>query len=217
MGNISPSDKDDDILIEVFDDDFGKENKIGEYILPLKKAILNTDKEADWYTIKDHSKTTGKISLSTFYSPDDDQDEEKKEKGVAENESFEKKDTHETINNDKEENYNYNNEKVSKETVDVVQNNEVSDRNLSSPSLKDQKLEEEKTEKISSEKADVKDLTKSGKKVDDLELKTSDKEEESSNDKSSSSSSSEDDKEDSKNENLKDTDIKDDTKEKKKK
>merc|ERR1712227_1080314 len=163
-------------------DDFGKENKIGEYILPLKKAILNTDKEADWYTIKDHSKTTGKIYLSTFYSTDDDQDEEKKEKGVAENESFEKKDTHETINNDKEENYNYN-----KETVDVVQNNEVSDRKLSSPSLKDQKLEEEKTDKISSEKADVKDLTKSGKKVDDLELKTSDKEEESSNDKSSSS------------------------------
>merc|ERR1711913_182079 len=63
--------------IEVFDDDFGKENFIGSYTFPLKQAIKETDKEASWNNLTGCK--TGKISFSTFYSPDYHQDEEKDE------------------------------------------------------------------------------------------------------------------------------------------
>merc|ERR1711874_506192 len=45
---ISSSKENSDIVIEVYDDDFGKENFIGSYTFPLNQAILDTDKEASW-------------------------------------------------------------------------------------------------------------------------------------------------------------------------
>merc|ERR1711874_919792 len=69
---ISSSKENSDIVIEVYDDDFGKENFIGSYTFPLNQAILDTDKEASWNNLVGCK--TGKISFSTFYLPDDIQD-----------------------------------------------------------------------------------------------------------------------------------------------
>merc|ERR1711874_544674 len=69
---ISSSKENSDIVIEVYDDDFGKENFIGSYTFPLNQAILDTDKEASWNKLVGCK--TGKISFSTFYLPDDIQD-----------------------------------------------------------------------------------------------------------------------------------------------
>merc|ERR1712050_630461 len=71
---ISSSQENSDIFIEVFDDDFGKENFIGSYTFTLKQAISSTDKEASWNNLVGCK--TGKISVSTFYSPTDAQGEE---------------------------------------------------------------------------------------------------------------------------------------------
>merc|ERR1712106_1246824 len=70
---ISSSNENSDIVLEVYDDDFGKENFIGSYTFSLKQAINDTDKEAVWYDLVGCK--TGKVSFSTFYSPDDDQEE----------------------------------------------------------------------------------------------------------------------------------------------
>merc|ERR1712173_464955 len=59
-----------DIDIEIYDDDFGSENFIGSYKLPLKQAIIDTDKEAAWYTLVGCK--TGQISFSTKYSPEEE-------------------------------------------------------------------------------------------------------------------------------------------------
>merc|ERR1712123_223419 len=74
---ISSSNENSDIVLEVYDDDFGKENFIGSYTFSLKQAIKDTDKEAVWYDLVGCK--TGKVSFSTFYSPDDDQEEDDNE------------------------------------------------------------------------------------------------------------------------------------------
>merc|ERR1711892_186909 len=74
---ISSSNENSDIVLEVYDDDFGKENFIGSYTFSLKQAINDTDKEAVWYDLVGCK--TGKVSFSTFYSPDDDQEEDDNE------------------------------------------------------------------------------------------------------------------------------------------
>merc|ERR1711892_1562592 len=74
---ISSSNENSDIVLEVYDDDFGKENFIGSYTFSLKQAINDTDKEAVWYDLVGCK--TGKVSFSTFYSPDNDQEEDDKE------------------------------------------------------------------------------------------------------------------------------------------
>merc|ERR1711892_1419203 len=74
---ISSSNENSDIVLEVYDDDFGKENFIGSYTFSLKQAINDTDKEAVWYDLVGCK--TGKGSFSTFYSPDDDQEEDDNE------------------------------------------------------------------------------------------------------------------------------------------
>merc|ERR1711892_1621820 len=74
---ISSSNENRDIVLEVYDDDFGKENFIGSYTFSLNQAIKDTDKEAVWYDLVGCK--TGKVSFSTFYSPDNDQEEDDKE------------------------------------------------------------------------------------------------------------------------------------------
>merc|ERR1711981_1392089 len=59
-----------DIILEVFDDDFGSENFIGSYTFSLFQAIDDTDKEATWHKLVGCN--TGKISFSTIYSPDEE-------------------------------------------------------------------------------------------------------------------------------------------------
>merc|ERR1711874_927912 len=59
-----------DIVIEIYDDDFGAENFIGSYTLSLNQAILNADKEATWHDLTGCK--TGKVSLSTVYTPDEE-------------------------------------------------------------------------------------------------------------------------------------------------
>merc|ERR1712106_1219695 len=74
---ISSSNENSDIVLQVIDDDYGKDNFIGSYTFSLKQAINDTDKEAVWYDLVGCK--TGKVSFSTFYSPDDDQEEDDNE------------------------------------------------------------------------------------------------------------------------------------------
>merc|ERR1712071_200579 len=67
---VTSSDENSDILLEVYDDDYGKEDFIGSYTFSLEKAIKETDKEAVWYNLVGCK--SGKISVSTIYSPDEE-------------------------------------------------------------------------------------------------------------------------------------------------
>merc|ERR1711892_1109284 len=68
---VTSSDENSDIVIEVFDDDFGKENFIGSYKFSIKHAIKETDKEAVWCDLVGCK--SGKIFFSTIYSPDEEE------------------------------------------------------------------------------------------------------------------------------------------------
>merc|ERR1712098_650301 len=59
-----------DIVIEIYDDDFGSENFIGSYTLSLKQAIMNSEKEGTWQTLVGCK--TGKIFFSTIFSPEEE-------------------------------------------------------------------------------------------------------------------------------------------------
>merc|ERR1711892_352603 len=67
---VTSSDENSDILLEVYDDDYGKEDFIGSYTFSLEKTIKETDKEAVWYNLVGCK--SGKISVSTIYSPDEE-------------------------------------------------------------------------------------------------------------------------------------------------
>merc|ERR1712128_22316 len=87
---VSSSNGDSDIVLEVYDDDFGKENFIGSYTFSLKHAIKETDKEAIWYNLVGCK--SGKIFFSTIYSPDEEpatKSDSKEEKLLADNENKE--------------------------------------------------------------------------------------------------------------------------------
>merc|ERR1711915_167204 len=58
--NIESSSTNSDIVIEVYDDDYGKEEFMGSYRMP--------EKEATWHELSDKA---GKISFSTFYIPNE--------------------------------------------------------------------------------------------------------------------------------------------------
>merc|ERR1711892_458989 len=82
---ISSSDENSDIVLQVIDDDYGKDDFIGSYTYSLKQAIKDTDKEASWHTLVGCK--TGKISFSTIYIPDEEpvaQSNEQAEKGEEE-------------------------------------------------------------------------------------------------------------------------------------
>merc|ERR1712106_1133669 len=67
---VKSSDVDSDIVLEVYDDDFGSANFIGSYTFSLQQAITDTDKEATWNNLVGCK--TGKISFSTIYIPDEE-------------------------------------------------------------------------------------------------------------------------------------------------
>merc|ERR1712106_365773 len=67
---VTSSGENSDIVIEVFDDDFGKENFIGSYKFSIKHAIKETHKGAVWYNLVGCK--SGKIFFSTIYSPDEE-------------------------------------------------------------------------------------------------------------------------------------------------
>merc|ERR1712013_881036 len=96
---ISSDQENIDVVIEVYDDDFGKENFIGSYNLPLKQAVEDTDKEASWNNLVGCK--TGRISFSTFYSPDAAARKEKEEKEAAAKKEKEEKEA--TLKKEKEE------------------------------------------------------------------------------------------------------------------
>merc|ERR1711892_1160929 len=67
---VKSSDVDSDIVLEVYDDDFGSANFIGSYTFSLQQAITDTDKEATWHNLVGCK--TGKLSFSTIYIPDEE-------------------------------------------------------------------------------------------------------------------------------------------------
>merc|ERR1739838_967799 len=87
---VTSSDENSDIVIEVFDDDFGKENFIGSYKFSIKHAIKETHKGAVWYNLVGCK--SGKIFFSTIYSPDDEPDK-KSTKDEEDDKSYIQKDS----------------------------------------------------------------------------------------------------------------------------
>merc|ERR1712106_1238490 len=82
---VTSSDENSDIVVEVYDDDFGKENFIGSYKCSLKHAIKETDKPAVWCNLVGCK--SGKIFFSTIYSSDEEpatKSDSKEEKLIAE-------------------------------------------------------------------------------------------------------------------------------------
>merc|ERR1712013_202047 len=79
---LSSSEENSNIIFEVIDDDYGKDDFIGSFTYSLKQAIKDTDKEATWHNL-DGCKT-GKISFSTIYLPDEDQTKEETDESMNE-------------------------------------------------------------------------------------------------------------------------------------
>merc|ERR1712128_199876 len=87
---VKSSNEKDDIVIEIYDDDFGSENFIGSYTLSLKQAVMDTDKEATWHNLSGCK--TGKISFSTIYSADEEPEIKSKNDAKEDDSSSSKKD-----------------------------------------------------------------------------------------------------------------------------
>jgi len=85
---ITSSTENDDIVMEVYDDDIKKSDEhLGSYTFSLKQAISETDKEAAWYDLGGCK--SGKIFLSTIYSPDEEEETEEKSSSETSNENKE--------------------------------------------------------------------------------------------------------------------------------
>merc|ERR1711972_328381 len=63
---VSKNDKGKTISVEVYDDDFGKENFIGSYTVQLREAIKNADSITGWHKLEGCK--TGNIKLSAKYT-----------------------------------------------------------------------------------------------------------------------------------------------------
>merc|ERR1711892_1307187 len=87
---VKSSNEKDDIVIEIYDDDFGSENFIGSYTLSLKQAVMDTDKQATWHNLSGCK--TGKISFSTIYSADEEPEIKSKNDAKEDDNSSSKKD-----------------------------------------------------------------------------------------------------------------------------
>merc|ERR1711892_1369837 len=92
---VKSSNEKDDIVMEIYDDDFGSENFIGSYTLSLKQAVMDTDKEATWHNLSGCK--TGKISFSTIYSADEEPEIKSKNDAKEDDSSSSKKDGEQTI------------------------------------------------------------------------------------------------------------------------
>merc|ERR1712106_496778 len=89
--DVKSSNEKDDIVIEIYDDDFGSENFIGSYTLSLKQAVMDTDKEATWHNLSGCK--TGKISYSTIYSADEEPEIKSENDAKEDDNSSSKKDS----------------------------------------------------------------------------------------------------------------------------
>merc|ERR1711915_1018783 len=90
MGNfpvtlqIDPAKAEDNIEIKVYDDDFGAENFIGSYYLPVKEAIHNLGVGGVWYDLRDCK--NGKICLSAQFNASDSRINKKEIVGMSQEE-----------------------------------------------------------------------------------------------------------------------------------
>merc|ERR1711892_266801 len=135
---VKSSDVDSDIVLEVYDDDFGSENFIGSYTISLQQAITDTDKEATWHNLV--GCITGKISFSTIYIPDEEPETKSKEDKIKVDDnlsSINEDKSDDKSNNKSDENSTGNEEEQKSKTVkDSSENNE-------SPSQKEEIVNKE--------------------------------------------------------------------------
>merc|ERR1711915_736322 len=85
---VSPIDEDSDVVFEVYDDDFGKENFIGSFKMPVTQAITKSGLEPVWYPLT--ACKSGKINFSTLFTPDE---EENKESNMQNEQNHDKTDS----------------------------------------------------------------------------------------------------------------------------
>merc|ERR1711892_465470 len=153
---VKSSNEKDDIVIEIYDDDFGSENFIGSYTLSLKQAVMDTDKEATWHNLSGCK--TGKISFSTIYSADEEPEIKSKNDAKEDDSSSSKKDgeqddTDKNVGKDggekqepatNSENITKENISLSKETVTDDKQYSVDEKTSSEPENVPEKEESEK-------------------------------------------------------------------------
>merc|ERR1711923_241883 len=112
------NDKGKTISVEVYDDDFGKENFIGSYTVQLREAIKNADSITGWHKLEGCK--TGNIKLSAKYTPDElDKNEVKQPEQEQQNgkESFESRMEKATEYTEEEENLDKVNEQGEQEQI----------------------------------------------------------------------------------------------------
>merc|ERR1711915_978871 len=81
---IDPAKAEDNIEIKVYDDDFGAENFIGSYYLPVKEAIDNSGVGGVWYDLRDCK--NGKICVSAQFNASDSKINKKEIVGMSQEE-----------------------------------------------------------------------------------------------------------------------------------
>merc|ERR1711915_136632 len=81
---IDPAKAEDNIEIKVYDDDFGAENFIGSYYLPVKEAIHNSGVGGVWYDLRDCK--NGKICVSAQFNASDSKINKKEIVGMSQEE-----------------------------------------------------------------------------------------------------------------------------------
>merc|ERR1711892_363175 len=178
---ISSSDENSDIVLQVIDDDYGKDDFIGSYTYSLKQAIKDTDKEASWHTLVGCK--TGKISFSTIYIPDEEpvaQSNEQAEKG--EEESSNKQ----NITDVKEDKLVQ--DSPIKDTQEPESKQEEKDSSKEKDEQDDKDKKDQSTKPIDEEESDVKEeiIEKDSLKSEAKDTKEPEKEEIKQEDKNSS-------------------------------
>merc|ERR1712083_860093 len=81
---IDPAKAENNIEIKVYDDDFGAENFIGSYYLPVKEAIHNSGVGGVWYDLRDCK--NGKICVSAQFNASDSKINKKEIVGMSQEE-----------------------------------------------------------------------------------------------------------------------------------
>merc|ERR1711892_985759 len=153
---VSSSDENSDIVVEVYDDDFGKENFIGSYKFSLKHAIKETDKPAVWCNLVGCE--SGKIFFSTIYSPDEEpatKSDSKEEKLIAEEEN--KEQTIKSFAQDQNKNDKEPQEKEVTPKTDIKNDRDEKEKEISTEKDQSESASDDSSEssKSSEEKEDV--------------------------------------------------------------
>merc|ERR1712106_707828 len=153
---VTSSDENSDIVVEVYDDDFGKENFIGSCKCSLKHAIKETDKGAVWYNLVGCK--SGKIFFSTIYSPDEEpatKSDSKEEKLIAEEEN--KEQTIKSFAQDQNKNDKAPQEKEVTPKIDIKDDRDEKEKEISTEKDKSESASDDSSEssKSSEEKEDA--------------------------------------------------------------